>query len=164
MVILVAVLVLSFYISNPSTTNTTVVRDFPQAKRGKADTLFTLEAVNPTPHRLNYSFTSNTTISLFVQTKSQFENSASGEAPDEYLATFSLDEGSITYTPEDQTKRHIISVYAEENFIVREIILEAEYDSVVEGKPSTMSYLLQLLVVVAIGVQGYTMYLGNKED
>ena len=164
LVILVAVLVLSFYVSGPESLKTTVVRSFPQTKIVQEGNLFVLEMVNPTPIRFNYSYVSNTTISLFVQTRSQFESSNSDVAPEDYLATFTGDEGILVFETEDQSKRHVISVFAEERYLVREIILEASYQSVTEWKPTIVLYLLQLLTVVTLAVQGYTVYLQNQED
>ncbi len=161
---LVAVLVLSFYVSGPESVDTMVVRKFPQTKIVQEGNLFVLENVNPTPIRFNYSFVSNTTISLFVQTKSQFESSSSDSMPEEYLATFTGDEGPFEFETEDMSKRHVISVYVEERSLVRDLILETSYQSVTEWKPTTVSYLLQFLVVVALGVQGYSAYLQNNAD
>lgn len=161
---LVAVLVLSFYVSSPDTLEKTVVRSFPQAKLVQEEKLFVLDSINPVPVRLNYTFESNTTISLFIQTKSQFENSGKSSEPEEYLATFTGEEGSISYEPEDRSKRLVVSGFGEERYLVREIILESEYQSVVKGTRTLPILLLQLLVFVALGVQGYSLTQLSKED
>lgn len=157
------VLVLTFFVSGTPITNTTLVRKFPQSKIGSAGSLLVLETINPTPVRMNYSFVSNTTISLFVQTKSQYENSDTGNTAEDYLATFSDDEGSFGYEPEDYSKRHVISIYSEENFYVRDIILETEYQSTIQPTGSLTLNLIRLFTLGALGLQGYRMYL-EKED
>lgn len=155
--LLVLILVSTFFVGNESTINTTLVRNFPQSKVGLQESLFAIETVNPTPVRLNYSFTANTTVSLYVQTRSQFENSESDAEPSEYLAVFTGDSGSLGYETEDVSKRHVITVYSEERFLLTELILESEYTSIVEPGPSLALSLIQLLVLIAIGIQGFTL-------
>ena len=162
--VLIIAFILSLYVSGPAIQNTTMVRTFPQSKLGEKDTLFKIEPINPTPNRLNFSYTSNATISLFVQTNSQYESSSKNAIPEDYLATFTGDEGYIAYEPTDKTKRHVISVFAEERFRVNDILLESEYGSVSESSPSTTFILLQLLIFAALLAQGYTIYLQSKVD
>lgn len=164
LVVLVAVLVTSFYISSPDITQTTIVRTFPQTKLIQEDKLWLLEPVNPVPLRFNYTFESNSTISLYVQTKSQFDGSSSNSAPEEYLASFTGEKGSLVYEPEDISKRHVISVYGEERYLIGEILLESEYQSVVKGTRTMSSLVLQLLIFVALGIQAYALTQLNKMD
>ena len=164
LVVLVAVLVTSFYVSSPNTIETTVVRTFPQTKLIQEGKLWVLESVNPTPQKFNYTYESNSTISLYVQTKAQFEDSSSNSEPEEYLATFKGDKGSLVYEPEDITKRHVISVFGEERYLVKDILLESEYQRVVKGTRTIASLALQLLIFAALGVQAYSLTLLNKED
>ncbi len=162
--VLVVVLVTSFYVASPDTTQTTIVRSFPQTKLVQEDILWTLESVNPPPMRFNYTFESNSTISLYVQTKSQFEGSSKGSKPEEYLATFTGDDGSLVYELEDTSKRHVISVFGEERYLVKDILLESEYQSVVKGTRTMSISVLQLLIFVALGVQAYALTQQNKMD
>ena len=157
--VLVAVLITSFYVANPDTTQTTIVRTFPETKLVQENILWILERVNPPPIKLNYTYKSNTTISLYVQTRSQFEGSSENSKPEEYLAMFSGDKGSLVYEVKDQSKRHVISVYGDERYLVDEIILESEYHSVVKGTRTMTSLVLQLLIFVALGIQAYALTL-----
>ena len=72
--LLVLVAVTSFQVHPPSTKDTTVVRSFPQAKRGSAETLFILEPVNPIPEKINFTYRSNSSITVYVQTRGQYDD------------------------------------------------------------------------------------------
>ncbi len=160
--LLVLVALTTFLVKPPVTENTSVVRSFPQAKIGAADTLFILEAVNPTPVRLNFTYTSNSSITVYVQTRSQFNDLDKGAEPDEFLASFTGAEGYLAYEPSDQTIRHVVSVYSDENFIVYDIVLETRYVTLVES-PSPWIPVLQLLTLAAIGVMLYNMYTESRD-
>lgn len=164
LLVLVVVLITSFYVSSPDTVETTIVRTFPQAKIIQEEKLWVLEPVNPTPNKFNFTYESNATISLYVQTRSQFESSSSNSQPEDYLATFTGEKGSLVYEPEDVTRRHVISVYGDERYLVKEIVLEAEYQTLVKGSRTTASLVLQLLIFVALGVQAYALTQQNKAD
>jgi hypothetical protein len=160
--LIVLVALTTFLVKPPVTENTSIVRVFPQAKIGTADTLFLLEAVNPTPVRLNFTYTSNSSITVYVQTRSQFNNLDKGAEPDEFLASYTGAEGHLVYEPSDQTIRHVVSVYAEGNFIVYDIVLETRYITLVEN-PSPWVPVMQLLTFAAIGVMLYNLYTESRD-
>lgn len=160
--LLLVTLILSLYVSGASTQDTTLVRNFPQTKLIEENHLFIIEPVNPTPNRLNFSYTANTTISLFVQTRSQYEGSSKDSVPEDYMATFTGEEGVLTYEPTDQSKRHVISVFAEEMYLVEDIVFEAEYISMSESDLPITFNILQLLIFVGLLTQGYSLSLQNK--
>ena len=160
--LLVLVALTTFLIKPPVTENTSVVRNFPQTKRGAADTLFKLESVNPTPNKLNYTFTSNSSITVYVLTGSQFNNMDSAAKPDEFLASFSGEEGYLAYEPTDRTIKHVIAVYAEGNFIVYNIVLESQYITLIENS-SPWIPVMQLLTFAALGVTLYNAYVESRD-
>lgn len=151
----------TFLVKPPVSENTSIVRNFPQTKIGAADTLFVLEAVNPTPVRLNFTYASNSSITVYVQTRSQYNDMDKGAEPDEFLASFIGAEGHLAYEPSDQTIRHVVTVYAEKNFIVYDIILETRYVTLVEN-PSPWIPVLQLLTFAVIGVMLYNAYVESR--
>jgi len=160
--LMVLVALTTFLVKPPVSENTSVVRNFPQTKIGTADTLFVLEAVTPTPVRLNFTYTSNSSITVYVQTRSQYNDMDKGAEPDQFLASFTGTEGYLAYEPSDQTIRHVVSVYSDENFIVYDIVLETRYVTLVEN-PSPWIPVLQLSTLATIGVMLYNMYTESRD-
>jgi hypothetical protein len=152
----------TFLVKPPVFENISIVRVFPQTKIGTADTLFVLEAVTPTPHVLNYTYTSNSSITVYVQTRSQFNSMDTDVEPDEFLASFSGEKGYLAYEPTDQTIKHVISVYSEGNFIVYDVVLETQYVTLIENS-SPWIPVLQLLTFAALGVTLYNAYVESRD-
>ena len=164
-VLLIVALVSSYFVGSATSVDTTIIRTFyePQIYDSRDD-LYHIETVSSTPEFVNYTFSSNNTLTVYIQTKSQYNNVDDlDDRPEEYLASYTGSEGSVSCQIEDSTKVHIITVYSEERFTITKSTLEASYTTEVKA-PSYWVTITQIAVLFALGTVAYDILVENKED
>ncbi|MCB2172179.1 hypothetical protein KQH65_05535 [archaeon] len=164
-VLLVAALISSYFVGSATSVDTTIIRTFYEPQRyDSRDNLYQVASVPSTPEYVNYTFSSNVTLTVYIQTKAQYNNVDDlDDRPEEYLASYTGSEGFVSSQIEEPTKKHIVTAYSEEKFTMSESILEAGYSTEVKA-PSYMVTLTQITVLFALGSVVYRILAEKREE
>jgi len=164
-VLLVAALISSYFVGSATSVNTTSIRTFYESQRyDSRDNLYQVASVPSTPEYVNYTFSSNATLTVYIQTKAQYNNVDDlDDRPEEYLASYTGSEGFVSCQIEEPTKKHMITAYSEEKFTIIDSILEAQYSTEVKA-PSYTVTITQIAVLFALGSVVYGILVEKREE
>jgi hypothetical protein len=116
------------------------------------------------PEFVNYTFSSNMTLTLYIQTSAQYNKvDDKDNRPEDYIASYTGTEGSVSSQIEEPTKAHIITAYSEEKFTISKSVLEAHYVTKIKA-PSYLVTLTQIAILFALGSVSYGIIIDNKEN
>lgn len=130
-------------------------------KKGR---LFVVEALMSMPKEIDVSYSANTSVTVYIMTRSIINNLPTLMAPpEEYLMRQEGVNGTLTYVTVGSNRIHAVVFYSESNFVLHERQVNARYHSEAASGRETLWTVNLGFIVVALAATAWSLYKSKDE-